>query len=183
MPRSCGLMRPSAATAVASVITSAAPPTARLPKWTRCQSFEKPSRLEYSHMGETTMRFASVRERIVNESKRCGMACHCRRNRETGAGASRARVRGAAASVRAYGRDRTLAHTVGICRHRVRAHGARRRDMGVAGLLLVREWTLHFTDDSSDRHTERKQTRIAGFPAQSTAPCGPSGATLEELMN
>ena len=39
MPRSCGLMRPSAVTAVASVNTSAAPPTARLPRWTKCQSF------------------------------------------------------------------------------------------------------------------------------------------------
>ena len=31
-PRSCGLMRPSGSTAVASVITSAAPPTARAPR-------------------------------------------------------------------------------------------------------------------------------------------------------
>src|SRR3977135_1114435 len=64
MPRSCGLMRPTGVTAVASVITSAAPPTARLPRCTRCQSFENPSTLEYSHIGETTMRLSSVSERI-----------------------------------------------------------------------------------------------------------------------
>src|SRR5580658_5893409 len=55
MPRSCGLMRPSADTAQASVKTREAPPTARLPRWTRCQSLAKPSVLEYWHMGETTM--------------------------------------------------------------------------------------------------------------------------------
>ena len=38
MPRSCGLMRPSAETAQASVKIREAPPTARLPRWTRCQS-------------------------------------------------------------------------------------------------------------------------------------------------
>ena len=62
-PRSCGEMRPSGSTAVASVNTSPAPPTARLPRWTRCQSFAKPSSLEYWHMGETTMRLRSVTPR------------------------------------------------------------------------------------------------------------------------
>ena len=36
-------VRPSGLTAVASTITSPAPPTARLPRWTRCQSLGKPS--------------------------------------------------------------------------------------------------------------------------------------------
>src|SRR5262249_13332702 len=73
MPRSCGLIRPTADTAVASVITSDAPPTARLPRWTRCQSFENPSTLEYSHIGETTIRFDSVSERKAIGSNRCGI--------------------------------------------------------------------------------------------------------------
>src|SRR5262245_8344719 len=67
-------MRPMSATAVASVITSAAPPTARLPRWTTCQSFENPSTLEYSHIGETTMRLESVSERKEIGSNRCGIA-------------------------------------------------------------------------------------------------------------
>jgi CheY-like chemotaxis protein len=66
-------MRPAGVTAVASVRTSAAPPTARLPRCTRCQSFEKPSTLEYSHIGETTMRLASVSDRMVKGSKRCAI--------------------------------------------------------------------------------------------------------------
>src|ERR1700730_16531298 len=73
MPRSWGLMRPSGETADASVKTSEAPPTARLPRWTRCQSFAKPSLLEYSHMGETTMRFRNVAARIWSGSNRCIM--------------------------------------------------------------------------------------------------------------
>src|ERR1019366_4690436 len=47
MPRSAAVMRPSASTAVASVITRPAPPTARQPRWTTCQSVAKPSSLEY----------------------------------------------------------------------------------------------------------------------------------------
>ena len=39
-------MRPSGVTAVASTITIPAPPTARLPKWTICQSFGMPSSAE-----------------------------------------------------------------------------------------------------------------------------------------
>ena len=64
MPRSAGLMRPSGRTAVASVRTAPAPPTAREPRWTRCQSLAKPSSLEYSHMGETAMRLRKVISRI-----------------------------------------------------------------------------------------------------------------------
>ena len=50
-------------TAVASAITSPAPPTARLPRCTRCQSVGRPSRAEYWHIGETAMRLRSVTSR------------------------------------------------------------------------------------------------------------------------
>src|SRR5258706_7118270 len=65
-------MRPCAVTAVASVITSPAPPTARDPRCTRCQSWANPSSLEYSHMGETAMRLRRVTPRIVSGEKRLG---------------------------------------------------------------------------------------------------------------
>ena len=68
-------MRPSGVTAVASVITSAAPPTALLAKCTRCQSFaEIRFRSKYWHIGDTTMRLANVTARSVNGSKRCGIS-------------------------------------------------------------------------------------------------------------
>jgi len=59
MPRSFGVMRPSGETAVASDITMPAPPTARLPRWTRCQSSANPSVEEYWHIGETMIRFGT----------------------------------------------------------------------------------------------------------------------------
>jgi hypothetical protein len=58
-------MRPSGVTAIASVRTSPAPPTARLPRCTTCQSFANPSSDEYSHIGETTTRLRSVTPRTV----------------------------------------------------------------------------------------------------------------------
>ena len=45
------VMRPSALTSVVSVITRPAPPTARLPRCTRCQSSTVPSTAEYWHIG------------------------------------------------------------------------------------------------------------------------------------
>ena len=63
MPRSPGEMRPSGVTAEASRVTRPAPPWARAPRWTRCQSVAKPSSEEYWHMGETPMRFAKETER------------------------------------------------------------------------------------------------------------------------
>src|SRR6266571_342509 len=57
IPVQPGLMRPSRLTSVISAMTSAAPPTAREPRFTRCQSFGVPSSAEYWHMGETTIRF------------------------------------------------------------------------------------------------------------------------------
>ncbi len=68
IPRSAGEIRPSGVTAVASVMTSAAPPTARLPRCTRCQSFAKPSRLEYWHIGLTTIRFFMTTPRSASGS-------------------------------------------------------------------------------------------------------------------
>jgi len=59
-------MRPSAVTAVASTIIKAVPPTARLPRWTRCQSLAKPSWAEYSHIGDMAIRLRKVTSRIVN---------------------------------------------------------------------------------------------------------------------
>ncbi len=52
MPRSPGEMRPSGTTAAASMTTRPAPPWARLPRCTKCQSLAKPSCAEYWHMGE-----------------------------------------------------------------------------------------------------------------------------------
>ena len=57
-------------TAVASVKTRPAPPTARLPRCTKCQSLAKPSVLEYSHIGETNTRLEKVTPRIVSGSNR-----------------------------------------------------------------------------------------------------------------
>ncbi len=51
---------PSGNTAVASTITRPAPPTARLPRCTRCQSLARPSCAEYWHMGDTAMRLGKV---------------------------------------------------------------------------------------------------------------------------
>src|SRR5262245_52213606 len=66
-------MRPSGVTAVASVKTSPAPPTARDPRWTTCHSLAKPSVLEYSHMGDTRMRLDSSSPRRTSGSKRAAM--------------------------------------------------------------------------------------------------------------
>src|SRR5262245_22292957 len=59
IPVQPSVIRASAETFVISDITSPAPPTARLPKWTRCQSFGVPSHAEYWHIELTTTRFAS----------------------------------------------------------------------------------------------------------------------------
>lgn len=47
-------------------MTSPAPPTAREPKCTRCQSVATPSTDEYSHMGDTPMRLRKVTDLMVN---------------------------------------------------------------------------------------------------------------------
>src|SRR5579883_2942398 len=73
MPRSCGLMRPSGVTAVASVKTRAARPTAREPRCTRCQSLANPSSLEYWHIGENEN---TIRELKRADGKRFEQASH-----------------------------------------------------------------------------------------------------------
>ena len=59
-------MRASAETQIISVKTSPAPPIARLPRCTRCQSVGMPSTAEYWSIGETTTRFSSVMPRSRN---------------------------------------------------------------------------------------------------------------------
>src|SRR3989338_3136417 len=50
-------------------MTSAAPPTARPPKCTKCQSCGTPSTAEYWHMWETKIRFLNLSPRKVNSEK------------------------------------------------------------------------------------------------------------------
>jgi hypothetical protein len=59
-------MRPSGETAVASWIINEAPPTALLPRWTKCQSLANPSIEEYWHIGDTTNLFFKVTPLILN---------------------------------------------------------------------------------------------------------------------
>ena len=66
MPMSPAEMRPSRVTAVASTMISAAPPTARLPRCTRCQSLANPSSAMYWHMGDITIRLRNVIPRIFS---------------------------------------------------------------------------------------------------------------------
>ena len=69
-PGSVGVIRPSGATAVASMTNIAAPDCSNWPQWTRCQSAARPSTAEYWHIGETTMRLASARPRSAKGSNR-----------------------------------------------------------------------------------------------------------------
>jgi hypothetical protein len=63
-------MRPAGDTALASTITAPAPPTARLPRCTKCQSVARPSTHEYWHIGDITIRLRSVTPRIsISENK------------------------------------------------------------------------------------------------------------------
>jgi len=64
---------PFGSIALASTMTSPAPPTAREPRWTRCQSFARPSVLEYWHIGETASRLRRVTPRSGSGSKRLGI--------------------------------------------------------------------------------------------------------------
>ena len=66
-------MRPRASTALASTMTSPAPPAARAPRCTRCQSLAKPSVALYWHIGDTPMRLRRVTERSESGSNKCGM--------------------------------------------------------------------------------------------------------------
>ena len=66
MPAHPGDIRPSGEILVISAIISPVPPTARLPRWTKCQSLTVPSIAEYWHIGDITSRFVNVRSRSVN---------------------------------------------------------------------------------------------------------------------
>src|SRR5450432_3339843 len=72
IPASPGVIRPFAETAVASAMTSPAPPTAREPRCTRCQSVATPSLDEYWHMGETPMRLRNVTDLMVSGENKWG---------------------------------------------------------------------------------------------------------------
>ncbi len=66
IPVQPGEMRPSRVTHVISVNTSPAPPSARVPRWTRWKSLGVPSAALYMSIGETTTRLASSRSRRRN---------------------------------------------------------------------------------------------------------------------
>src|SRR5205814_10494164 len=72
MPVHPGEIRPSRETSVISVKTRPAPPMARAPRWTRCQSLGVPSTAQYWHIGDTTTRFTSSRSRNRNGGNRGG---------------------------------------------------------------------------------------------------------------
>src|SRR4029079_10130087 len=74
MPASHGVMRPSGVTPLASTHTMPAPPTARLPRCTKCQSFGMPSSDEYWHIGETMTRLGRTTERSCRGEKRADKA-------------------------------------------------------------------------------------------------------------
>jgi len=60
-PTSPCVIRPSGSTALASIVSSAAPDSASCPRWIWCQSFMQPLFAEYWHIGAMTIRLASVR--------------------------------------------------------------------------------------------------------------------------
>src|SRR6202012_4734644 len=64
-PRQPGVMRPIASTWVASKQNIEAPDSASELTWVKCQSVAAPSTAEYWHIGDTTMRFDSVRSRSL----------------------------------------------------------------------------------------------------------------------
>src|SRR5512147_1248630 len=82
-------MRPSGETAVASARTRPAPPTARAPKFTKCQSLGTPCTAEYWHIGETAIRFLRCTSLSVSSLKSVGIggnlhgACRAHVNDQT----------------------------------------------------------------------------------------------------
>src|SRR5690348_8685124 len=75
-------MRPARSTAVASIIKSPAPDTASEPRCCLCQSLALPSSALYWHIGDTTMRLASVTSRrLMDVKSELGMGLPCRRAR------------------------------------------------------------------------------------------------------
>jgi len=59
-PKHPGLMRPTAETAVASMVNMPAPLFSNWDQWARCQSVAWPLSAEYWHMGATTIRLGKV---------------------------------------------------------------------------------------------------------------------------
>src|SRR5580698_1848481 len=68
-PRQPGVMRPIASTCVASMQNIEAPDSASELMWVKCQSVASPLSAEYWHIGDTTMRFDSVRPRNFRDEK------------------------------------------------------------------------------------------------------------------
>ncbi len=69
-PRQPGVMRPIASTAVASMQNIAAPDSASVLMWVKCQSLASPFSAEYWHIGATMMRFSSARpRRLIGENR------------------------------------------------------------------------------------------------------------------
>src|SRR5690554_3422722 len=75
MPVSSAEMRPSGLTPVASVMTRPAPPRAKEPRCTRCQSVGTPSSrsTEYWQRGDTQSRLRNVTERSVKGDRSAGV--------------------------------------------------------------------------------------------------------------
>src|SRR5437762_4652587 len=65
-PVSPGEMRASGDGQVISTYSSPAPPIARLPRCTKCQSPGTPSTAEYWSIGDTTTLFSTTRSRSLN---------------------------------------------------------------------------------------------------------------------
>ena len=69
-PRQPGVMRPLASTWVASMQNIAAPDSASVLIWVKCQSLASPFSAEYWHIGATMMRLASARPRsLIGENR------------------------------------------------------------------------------------------------------------------
>jgi hypothetical protein len=69
-PRQPGVIRPIGSTAVASMQNIAAPDSASVLMWVKCQSLASPFTAEYWHIGATMMRFASERPRsLIGENR------------------------------------------------------------------------------------------------------------------
>src|SRR5436305_5790912 len=108
---SAGEIRPPRVTAVASTTIRAAPPTARLPRWTRCQSLHMPSSALYWHMGDMTIRLRKVTPRRVSGVRRAGeragrsLMPACYRRARVGGGYGGPALRGRAAAHGTWGAD------------------------------------------------------------------------------
>src|ERR1700758_5020976 len=70
-------MRPWRSTWVASTTSRAAPELASMPRCVRCQSLATPSLALYWHIGDTTIRFESVRSAsLIGENNALGIGLH-----------------------------------------------------------------------------------------------------------